>query len=307
MLTTRSLIKLCFIGLAGAGIVLLVLLARPMPARGAQVQAVPAKYVGIDACDACHDDVVQAFNRSIHGQKGFVQMSDKACETCHGPGSAHVDSDGDPTKIIRIPRLPAGQQSAVCLKCHEQGAQMFWQGGTHETRGLSCETCHDIHGAKDAAHLLKTTLEYDLCFECHKKQKGEFFLASHHPMREGKLTCSNCHNPHGTLTDYQLRANSVPEKCYECHAEKRGPFLWEHPPVREDCAVCHDPHGSNHVKLLRAKLPFLCQRCHSGTRHPGTLYDQTQILSSRIFNRACTNCHANIHGSNHPSGRAFLR
>jgi DmsE family decaheme c-type cytochrome len=305
MRIARFLLKLGVVGMAGAGIIALVLLARPAPARGAQ--ATGATYVGIEACAACHEDVVQAFEHSIHGQKGFDLRSDKACETCHGPGSAHVDSEGDPTKITRIPLLSPEKQSAVCLTCHEHDAQMFWQGGTHETRGLACETCHSIHKPKEEPYQLKDAREYDLCFTCHKRQKGQFFLASHHPMREGKITCSDCHNPHGTLTDYQISANSIPEKCYQCHAEKRGPFLWEHPPVREDCALCHDPHGSNHIKLLKAKLPFLCQRCHSGTRHPGTLYDQTQIFSNRIFSRSCTNCHAAIHGSNHPSGRAFFR
>ena len=70
---------------------------------------------------------------------------------------------------------------------------------------------------------------------------------------------------------------------------------------------CHVPHGSNHDKLLVAKLPFLCQRCHLNTRHPGTLYDFRNTIagtnpSNRAVEHACKNCHQHIHGSNAPSG-----
>jgi hypothetical protein len=61
--------------------------------------------------------------------------------------------------------------------------------------------------------------------------------------------------------------------------------------------------------MLVAKLPMLCQRCHVSSRHPPTIYDQTQLLntSNRLLSRACVNCHAAIHGSNHPAGQFFLR
>jgi len=123
------------------------------------------------------------------------------------------------------------------------------------------------------------------------------------------MTCSDCHNPHGVQEGRLVDQAAMAENCYQCHAEKRGPFLWEHIPVREDCTTCHEPHGSNHLKMLTVKEPFLCQRCHSETRHPGTLYDQTQLLnaSNRLFGRSCTNCHATVHGSNHPSGKTFVR
>ena len=120
------------------------------------------------------------------------------------------------------------------------------------------------------------------------------------------MSCRDCHNPHGSPTEGMITAASVNEQCYECHAEKRGPFLWEHPPVRENCLNCHSPHGSNHLKLQRTSVPFICQQCHANTRHPGSLYDATTLAdggraSNREFNRACLDCHASIHGSNHPS------
>lgn len=120
------------------------------------------------------------------------------------------------------------------------------------------------------------------------------------------MTCSSCHNPHGTASEKLLKANSVNENCYSCHAEKRGPFLWEHAPVVESCSNCHEPHGTNHEKLLKIFRPRLCQSCHVVTRHRTEPFTRTNF---RVFNRSCANCHNGmIHGTNHPSGdRKFQR
>ena len=146
-----------------------------------------------------------------------------------------------------------------------------------------------------------------LCLTCHRDKRATIRRSAHMPLREGSMSCADCHNPHGSAGEHQLRAASVNELCTTCHADKRGPFLWEHPPVRENCLNCHEPHGSNNDKVLAGKRPFLCQRCHIGTRHPSTLYDNPDLVSNRLFNRSCTNCHSQIHGSNHPSGKTFLR
>jgi DmsE family decaheme c-type cytochrome len=266
-------------------------------------------YAGMEQCAACHESVVNAFKDTIHGKKGFEMRSSHACETCHGPGQAHVDAGGGKGTMKTVASTPKEQRSDMCLQCHERGTKMFWEGSAHDSRGLSCQDCHTVHNPKSEKAQLKTASETELCFGCHKQKQAQFYRASHHPIREGKIVCSDCHNPHGTQSSRLIDADSITERCYKCHAEKRGPFLWEHSPVREDCMNCHEPHGSNHVKLLNAKEPFLCQKCHSDTRHPGTMYDQSQInnRSNRALNRSCTNCHATIHGSNHPSGTTFLR
>jgi len=265
------------------------------------------EYAGIDQCGECHDTMVDAFKRSLHGKKGFESLSNRACEACHGPGVEHIEEGGDISKIRSFDKLSSQEKAAVCLQCHEKERSMFWQGSLHETEGLVCQNCHSIHSPKSGDFLLVETKERDLCFSCHQQKKSQLYRSSRHPIKEGKVNCSDCHNAHGTLTNRLISNDSINEKCYECHAEKRGPFLWEHEPVREDCTNCHEPHGSNHPRLLNAKRPFLCQRCHSDTRHPGTLYDRSRITSNMLFNRSCTNCHAMIHGSNHPSGRAFVR
>jgi DmsE family decaheme c-type cytochrome len=133
-----------------------------------------------------------------------------------------------------------------------------------------------------------------------------------HPVREGKVVCSDCHNPHGSPGPRQLVKNSVTETCYQCHAEKRGPYLWEHQPVREDCTNCHNPHGSNQFRMLKVRQPFLCQECHGEAYHPATFYSGDDIPpaaspAQQVVGRSCTNCHSVIHGSNHPSGSRFTR
>jgi DmsE family decaheme c-type cytochrome len=138
------------------------------------------------------------------------------------------------------------------------------------------------------------------------------------------MSCSNCHNPHGSTGPKLLVKNSVNETCYTCHAEKRGPFLWEHGPVIDDCTNCHTPHGSANPTLLKARVPFLCQECHSGD-HGSTLngggylpggnvvtVNGTNPLGAQgpraqLNTRACLNCHVLVHGSNHPAGAKFQR
>jgi DmsE family decaheme c-type cytochrome len=168
-----------------------------------------------------------------------------------------------------------------------------------------------------ARGLLKKPSISETCQTCHAQQRSEFARRSHMPLPEGKMSCEDCHNPHGSPTRPLLKADSVNEVCYACHAEKRGPMLWEHAPVRENCINCHQPHGSNHDKLLVAARPYLCQQCHDApVGHPGQFFrgDQTAASallggtqSQRVIGRSCQNCHSQIHGSNHPSGARFQR
>lgn len=270
------------------------------------------QYVGAETCAGCHEDVSNAFKSNLHFKADRWVDPFQGCESCHGPGAEHAGSM-DKTKIRNPAKLKAKESTEICLGCHQKGNQVHWNNGTHAMRGLACTTCHSIHNGHK--RFLKATDEKDVCFQCHKQIKTELYRSSHHPIREGKITCTDCHNPHGTLGPKLISATTINNKCFECHAEKRGPFLWEHRPVTEDCMNCHYPHGSNHEKLKRAKDPYLCQRCHSHSRHPGTMYafdprnsgTAYQRLGTRVIYRGCVNCHSNIHGSNHPSGARFTR
>ncbi len=123
-----------------------------------------------------------------------------------------------------------------------------------------------------------------LCATCHRLQVAKTERAvAHMPVREGKLSCSSCHNPHGSISNVKnlKTGSSVSELCISCHTEMRGPMLWEHAPVRENCTTCHDPHGSSNDRMLVVRMPMLCQRCHVATRHPATLYDKDEITATR--------------------------
>ena len=275
-----------------------------------------ANFVGDDTCTTCHEAEGRTLSSSMHGKSVNTRtpaaQTNGACETCHGPGREHAES-GDRTKIRLFASIPPHEASAVCLTCHNRGNHAGWEASAHEARNLSCTTCHSVHNAQSFEHQLVKATETQLCATCHRPQvvKTERAVA-HMPVREGKLSCSSCHNPHGSIANVKaLRVgNSVSESCTTCHAEMRGPMLFEHTPVRESCTTCHDPHGSSNDRMLNVRMPMLCQRCHVATRHPSSVYDNAAITtnkSNRMFGRSCVNCHSNVHGSNHPSGQFFMR
>jgi DmsE family decaheme c-type cytochrome len=281
-------------------------------ACAAPAEAQSRTYVGTDTCIGCHDTEGNAFVHTLHGkaQNPRTPQAARGCETCHGPGSAHVDDPSQPDSIRRFPTLSPRDGSETCLSCHSRGSHTQWKGSMHDARNLSCVTCHSIHSPKSEKAQLKTATVIETCSRCHKTEVAKLQRSGHMPVREGKMDCTACHNPHGATNVRMLRVgNWINETCVSCHAEKRGPFLWDHAPVREACNTCHDPHGSNNDRMLVAKLPMLCQRCHIGTRHPSTIYDGTQLTarSNRLIGRGCVNCHAQIHGSNSPAGNTFLR
>ncbi len=281
---------------------------------------------GPAVCRQCHFDRWESFQNSVHAleRDRRTPAAREGCETCHGAGGAHVAGGGGRgIGGLRSfsPALPAGERNAVCLRCHSRGPLALWQGSLHDSRNVGCTDCHRLHGGND--RLLEAATEPELCTGCHLQITGQLLRPSHHPIREGKLTCSDCHNPHGTTTERLIDATTVNDKCYECHAEKRGPFLWEHAPVRESCLNCHHAHGSTHEPLLLTKRPLLCQRCHSAFGHPNVLYalsadeeaqgaspfevQRDSLPALQMVLRSCTNCHAAVHGSNHPSGKLWHR
>lgn len=278
-----------------------------------------ATFVGTDSCLMCHEGKDKNLVDARHWLKEDPRapVSKNGCESCHGPGSAHVEArgGGDTDKIAIVSYGPKSmlshrQQSAQCLQCHERDQSNF-KATSHFRNGIGCSDCHDTHGAKAGAPA-RIDDQIELCGSCHTDKKLSTERVSHHPLREGKMKCTDCHNPHGTGRDAGLAETPAVDLCFKCHTEKRGPHVHEHPPVVENCLTCHDPHGSIHHNLLRGNMPYLCQRCHSISRHPGTMYGGQNLLnginpSSRVFVKSCLNCHPRIHGSNHPSGEWFMR
>jgi DmsE family decaheme c-type cytochrome len=274
----------------------------------------PAGYAGSDTCVVCHEDKETSLKGTPHAQATNPRSpaATHGCESCHGPGQAHVDDDAK-GHIRRFAKTAPAETNETCLTCHNRGNHAGWEGSAHDRRNLSCSTCHSVHAPKAAEKQLVAATETLLCATCHRMQVAKTERAvAHMPVREGKMSCSSCHNPHGSISNVKnlKTGSSVGELCASCHTEMRGPMLFEHAPVRENCATCHDPHGSSNDRMLVVRMPMLCQRCHIASKHPATLYDKDQITtnkSNRMFGRSCVNCHSTVHGSNHPSGQFFMR
>lgn len=287
--------------------------AKTPKASKAATPPVEAHFVGAKTCLTCHASQTAEFEKTLMGRIGKTQKGKFECENCHGPGSAHVKAGGGRGVggILSFgasdPRS-AEEKNEVCLGCHEKGERTAWKGSTHETRGLACTNCHTVMKDVSPKRQLKTAVEMETCFQCHKQKRAQMQRSSHMPVREGKMTCSNCHNPHGSVmgTESLIRQASINDNCYSCHADKRGPFLFEHMPVRENCLNCHDAHGSNHESLLKVARPRLCAQCH-GFAHGGQAGMNTTSNAFYTVQHSCNNCHSQIHGSNSPSGAYFHR
>lgn len=299
------------VGSALAAVVAMAPLSAEAQAKAQKADAAVsgATYVGQETCVGCHESVkvdglhaMKADSKSPAGAKG--------CESCHGPGSKHAD-DPEKVKPAQFGKLSATEASSYCTSCHTSSEHAFWANSKHEARNVSCQSCHSVHNPKGAKQLKEAT-QTKLCASCHQAIVNKVNRFNHMPVREGKMECSACHNVHGSANVKLLNAGAnIDQSCTSCHQEKRGPFLWEHAPVSNSCVTCHDPHGSNNDRMLVAKQPGICQRCHISSRHPPTVYDkfvqQNSQNANKITGRSCLNCHQQIHGSNNPNGKAFLR
>ncbi|WP_291602715.1 DmsE family decaheme c-type cytochrome [Bradyrhizobium sp.] len=282
-------------------------------------------YVGSKPCETCHAGLFDEFQETVMGRNiksgKMTPQGKMECETCHGPGSKHVNEGGgrNEPSITRIrsfrktdPARETADVNGVCLSCHEKGNQTYWQGSAHQNRDVACVDCHTVMRKTTPRNQLARNTVMDTCFQCHKDRRAQTYRTSHMPIREGKINCASCHNPHGSPTEKLLKEASINETCYNCHADKRGPFLYEHAPVRENCLNCHDAHGTMHDNSLVVMRERLCQRCHSphGAAGAGPLSGNNAFIATQnryAVGQSCQNCHTNIHGSNSPSGSRFHR
>jgi DmsE family decaheme c-type cytochrome len=263
----------------------------------------------MEQCAACHEGIVKQYGSTRHGKADrFGAANYESCASCHGDVAAHAES-ADPTKVFNPAKASLAESSAKCLACHSNDHnRAFWNGSAHDASQVGCLSCHSVHHAKTPEKLLVQRSERETCFTCHTEQKRAQVQRSTHlfrdELRRSLMQCSDCHNPHGSQTERMLRSNSINDTCFQCHTEKRGPFLWEHPPAQENCLNCHLPHGSNNVSLLSMRAPQLCQTCHMQGKHQTV---SGFANSPWVLNRACLNCHTKVHGSNHPSGLKLQR
>jgi DmsE family decaheme c-type cytochrome len=263
-------------------------------------------------CLDCHGDdaAVHEVFKTVH--RGLNGGGANACTACHGPSKKH-DMRGRkaPVDISFGPRwtADADTRNGSCQGCHDNNSQIHWVGSAHQQENMACNDCHQSHAPQDP--VMSDEGAQSLCLDCHTQVRAELQLPSRHPIIEGKTDCVDCHNPHGSLGDAALREVTLNDNCFSCHQDKRGPFLWEHPPAAEDCALCHRPHGSVNERLLTARGPALCQQCHAAAFHPSVPYGGEGVASGsanqNLLGKNCLNCHSQVHGSNHPSGARLTR
>jgi len=312
--------------LSGAAAILSLLLA--FPGRQAAGQGNETQ------CLACHK-AQEGILETKHGAAGDPDSpagSGRTCSACHGTNPNHAGNPAANPHPVRFGkgRTQAAEQTRACMSCHAGNRHLaFWESGRHGRNDVRCNDCHAVHAkpprgstiaitkrdpATGPAVLSVRQFEYETCISCHKQTRVQINKPSHHPIVEGKVTCSSCHNPHGAQGHAMVKQETVQAQCWSCHADKRGPFLFQHPAVEENCLSCHSPHGSSHTKLLNEKVPNLCQDCHDWSRHPGTAYSGDQgfvripgspakTANTRFVSRSCLNCHNAIHGSNAPATR----
>jgi DmsE family decaheme c-type cytochrome len=322
-----------FFARLAASTALIVLCCGTSATALAQPSTVPpdGSLKGDAICTKCHDETEKKAVLSIYKTRHGVRADSRTpgCQTCHGASEAHVKNP-DKTQIRPWVDIQfggekpssVGVQVAACLTCHKTGQRAHWAGSEHERRDIACTTCHAVHVHED--RVMDRRGQVEVCTACHKAQQAQIHRVSTHPILAGKMGCSECHNPHGSVSKKLMNKNSINETCYTCHAERRGPFLWEHSPVMEDCTICHNPHGSNNATLLVRRTPWLCQECHtadhsrdvnSGANLPNgnlTTINGRQPLANQnpraqMNARNCVQCHSMVHGSNHPAGARFNR
>lgn len=318
------------------------------------VWAAEPALTGNALCVSCHDEEdLPDMSRNAHGARKEVPPMKAAaealasrvmgdtknvlaptCTSCHGTSDKHANQPAGSKELPKPDRtfgkkfghltnVAANERNRACQNCHDGDAKRsHWSGSQHQAADVACDSCHQVHTNRDK--VTKKATQAEVCYTCHKEQRTQLGKASHHPIPEGKMTCSDCHNVHGSTGPKLVKRNSINDTCYTCHAEKRGPFVQQHEPVADNCANCHNSHGSSVAGMLTTRAPMLCQQCHTphvsggvgalggqngvfGLPAAGQAVPQITNMSNgkNVVNmwqgRSCMNCHTQVHGSNSPS------
>jgi len=275
-------------------------------------------------CLGCHEQ--HQAQMKLHPHSVAADRRTPTCVSCHGTSEEHMGDPAEkkPSRSFKgAGGLKGSDASAVCLSCHDKNAQRaLWATSPHAGADVACSSCHKSHVNKDP--VLAAASQPPVCYTCHQGPRMKANLASRHPIAEGKMTCASCHAVHGSAGPALVKRDTINDTCFQCHAEKRGPFVHSHQPVNDNCASCHSPHGSSIAGMLTARAPLLCQQCHTphvaggvgalggqpgvypppapGQFQSAVTPNSTGLNVVNIWQaRSCVNCHTQVHGSNNPA------
>ena len=248
-----------------------------------------------EICQKCHSqEAVTLWQTGLHAR---AKLRCTNCHDPHAPGEKTLLADMENAKLEIEGLSRSIKQAELAANDAAEGSKEK-ADANERTQQLKAEKAKLQKELEGVETVYQRTAEPYVCYNCHKTQQVQARMVSHHPIPEGKMVCSDCHNPHGgTRTEGLLRDESVTETCFRCHADKLGPFTFEHPPVAEDCTICHNPHGSVQDKLLVQSQPFLCLKCHAGPHSRSNTLGEAVPQSFANYYTECTDCHTAVHGS----------
>ena len=280
------------------------------PVAEPETPSAPKTYIGSEVCQSCHEEIFNAFQKQPHKAVDFDKKrgwENNACESCHGPGSTHMETVSV-DDIVNPAKLTAVRVDENCLTCHRNQPTQIGRIQNGHARGrVACTSCHRVHPSGEQRLVARKAHAINQqCASCHPGDWAAFQRPHAHRLPQGAMSCSDCHNPHGTFLAKQVNTFAANEPgCFSCHGNLRGPFTYEHSPMRtEGCRTCHEPHGSANPKMLtRAEVRYVCLECHANLPPPspnagviGGVPPSFHDLRSPRY-RNCTICHQKIHGS----------
>jgi DmsE family decaheme c-type cytochrome len=277
---------------------------RPLAAHAVRAVAydAPDEAITKETCAACHDEQVASFDRSEHNRA--MPSTGVECIACHGDATKHIENGGGAETMINPKKdLSAQAANQLCLGCHEKtGEQQHVATSEHSKAGIACVDCHNVHpdeksalAAHKSGHSSMVPVSEEACLKCHSQVRADFAMPSKHRLHEGAMTCTSCHNVHGTTNARQVREQGK-DMCVTCHKDKKGPFMFEHDAASLDgCTACHTPHGSPAQHMLKERDPrSLCLSCHTRDMGKGVPHGRASTTTMGD----CQRCHSAVHGSN---------
>lgn len=199
-------------------------------------------------CLSCHTGRVESRGSP---DQALIHEQSIGCESCHGPGSLHVDFHrqkkelvGEEDLTIVNPRnLSRSRLEAICAQCHQQGE------ATIILRG------RDVNDFRPGRPLTDVRVDYH--FKADNQQMTvvghlEQMRLSRCYQKSATMTCITCHDPHAreSLED---SVDIYKKKCLGCHqAEHCGldstSRLKKSP--KDNCVECHMPTADTEIQHI---------------------------------------------------------